>query len=248
MGTTSSRSAEFSAAGAKRPTFVLVHSPLVGPCIWRWVGAELERWHFQVVIPDMAGPARDGPPYWEAPVQAAVLACREASEPLILVGQGEAGPLLPALALALLGRVRRIVFIDASLPPVAGFAEPAPSWVRDRLAVASAGEPMLRCSALWDEEEVRRLVPSRERRSMLYQQLPELPPDYFDHVVPVPEHWAQHLSCTYLWFSNGHLADAREAQHRGWPVRRLAGSPLSMVSHPRRLARELTWAAVGTAY
>jgi pimeloyl-ACP methyl ester carboxylesterase len=220
----------------------------VGPCIWHWVGEALERWRFHVVIPDMPGATHASPPYWEARVQAGVLACREASDPLILVGHGEAGPLLPALALALLGRVRRIVFVDASLPPVAGFAEPAPSWLRNRLARASAGDPMLKCASLWDEHEMQRLVPSAERRAMLYRQLPELPLDFFDHAVPVPEHWSDRQSCTYLWFSNGHLTDAREAQRRGWPVRHLAASPVSMVSSPRRLARELSWSAVGTAY
>src|SRR5580698_712422 len=118
-----------AARASRRPTFVLVHSPLVGPSIWSWAGAALRRWGFDVVIPDMAGFENAGAPYWEPCVQAVVLACGDALGPLVLVGQGGAAPILPAMTLALLGSVKRTAFVEASLPPLSGFAEPGPSWL-----------------------------------------------------------------------------------------------------------------------
>ena len=97
---------------SSRPTFVLVHSPLVGPSIWHWAGAELRRFGIGVVIPDMTGFENAGAPYWEPCVQAVVLACSEAQGPLVLVGHGGAAPLLPghdarSLGSGEAGRVRR---------------------------------------------------------------------------------------------------------------------------------------------
>ena len=121
------------------PRFVLVHSPLVGPTIWHWVGEILQGWGCEVVIPSMLGFEDAGPSYWEPCVQAVVLACDQVSGPLMLVGSGEAGALLPAMGLALLGRVKHIGFVEGSLPPLRGFAESAPSWFRDRVASRASG-------------------------------------------------------------------------------------------------------------
>ena len=93
-----------------------------------------------MVIPDMTGFENAGAPNREPRVQAVVLACSEAQGPLVLVGHGGAAPLLPAMTLGLLGRVKRVVFVEAALPPASGFAEPAPSWLRDNVAVFDFGQ------------------------------------------------------------------------------------------------------------
>jgi hypothetical protein len=237
-----------AARASRRPTFVLVHSPLVGPSIWSWAGAALRRWGFDVVIPDMAGFENAGAPYWEPCVQAVVLACGDALGPLVLVGHGGAAPLLPAMTLALLGRVRRIAFVEASLPPLSGFAEPAPSWLRTRVASLSSGTRLPKWSEWLDEAAWHKLIPDPARRSVIESGLPELPLDYFDHVIPVPDRWAEEAPCSYLWFSNSHLSDARLAASRGWPVRHLTGSIVAMVTRPKTVARELSWAAAGLAH
>jgi hypothetical protein len=232
---------------SSRPTFVLVHSPLVGPSIWHWAGAELRRLGFGVVIPDMTGFENAGAPYWEPCVQAVVLACSEAQGPLVLVGHGGAAPLLPAMTLGLLGRVKRVAFVEAALPPASGFAEPAPSWLRDNVAALTSGTRLPKWSRWWDEGAWEKLIPDPARRAVVEDGLPELPLDYFDHVVPVPDQWSQETRCSYVWFTKAHFPDAREAGERGWPVRHLVGNVVAMVTKPRTVARELSWAAVGLA-
>lgn len=227
-----------------RPSFVLVHSPLVGPGIWRWVGEVLTGWRFQVLIPSMAGFEQAGPRYWEPCVQAVVVACDEAAGPLVLVGHGEASPLLPATALALLGRVKHIAFVETSLPPLSGFAESAPSRLRARMGSQGVGARRGR-ARWWDESAMEALVANSERRQLIESELPDLPLDYFDQVVPVPEHWADRVRCSYLWFSEIHRADAQEAKRRKWPVRRLVGQALHMAVRPQAVAKELSWSAAG---
>lgn len=232
--------------GRRAPGFVLVHSPLVGPTLWRWVGEVLRRWGFEVRIPSLAGFEHAGPRYWEPCIQSVVLACAGASEPLVLVGSGEAGALLPAMALALLGRVRAICFVEAPLPPLAGYAETAPSAVRDRLTSPgrTGGPGPGRRVGPWDRRAAAALASVPERRRLLEEELPVVPPDYLDQVVPVPAGWSDRVACSYLSFSDAHGAAAREAQRRRWPVRHVGGAQLHMVVRPEAVARQLYWVAV----
>ncbi|HTZ08789.1 MAG TPA: hypothetical protein VMB72_06945 [Acidimicrobiales bacterium] len=230
--------------GRRAPVFVLVHSPLVGPTQWRWVGEHLRRWGFEVRIPSLAGFETAGPRYWEPCVQAVVLACAGAGGPLVLVGSGEAGPLLPAMVLALLGRVGAVAVVEASLPPERGYAETVSSALRRRMtAPRPAGAP---APPPWDERTEAALSRVPERRRLLVEELPAVPAAYFDQVVPVPAGWNEGVACAYRAFTDAHLADAREAQRRGWEVRRVAGHQLHMVVRPEAVARALYWTAVLT--
>ena len=74
---------------------------------------------------------------------------------------------------------------------------------------------------------------------MVEDGLPELPLDYFDDVVPVPDEWSQETRRSYVWFTKAHFPDAREAGEPGWPVRHLVGKVVAMVTKPRTVAREV---------
>jgi hypothetical protein len=149
------------------------------------------------------------------------------------------------MTLALLGRVKHITVVEASLPPRAGFAEPAPSWLRSRLAGIAVDATLPKWSEWWDEDPMEKLIPNPARRSLVEDELATLPLDYFDHVVPVPEHWSEQGRCSYLWFGRGHAPDAEQASRRGWPVRHIAGRDLTMVVRPKDVAKELSWATAG---
>ncbi|MFD2353633.1 hypothetical protein ACFSTC_36840 [Nonomuraea ferruginea] len=51
-------------------TFVLVHSPSVGPSTWAPVAQALERRGHQAVVPDLTGVTGGGPPHWPRIVEA----------------------------------------------------------------------------------------------------------------------------------------------------------------------------------
>jgi pimeloyl-ACP methyl ester carboxylesterase len=228
------------AAKTTKPTFVLLHSPLVGPSTWRWVAEVLHHQGHKVIVPSMLGFANKGPPYWPRCVAAVVRACRRRTGPFVLVGHSGAGPLLPGISEALGARATHLVFAEASVPPLSGFAETVPSWLRDNLLGLASGGTVPMWSKWWGETAMEALVPDPERRRCIEDELPELPLDYFDHAVPVPEGWAEHVRCSYLWFSDIYRSDAEEAARRGWPVRGLpGGSHLLMVMQPETVAQVL---------
>jgi hypothetical protein len=110
---------------------------------------------------------------------------------VVLVGHGGAAPLLPAITLALLGKVKHVAFVESALPPLSGFAEPAPSWLRDRVTALSDGPRLPKWSQWWDDVVWETLIANPARRSLIENDLPELPLDYFNFVVPLPEHWSE---------------------------------------------------------
>jgi hypothetical protein len=104
---------------AMRPgTVVLVTGPLDPPDRWAATAVQLRHAGYHVVAPDVTP---TGPPYavgWVAgaagPLHAAAVAT-----PIVLVGHGTAGPLLPALARTQRAARRQVggyVFVDATLP------------------------------------------------------------------------------------------------------------------------------------
>lgn len=103
-------------------TLVLLSGPLDTLSSWSPTAQELTAAGFRVAAPATAANA---PPYatgWVAQAALALLAARP-DEPLAVVARGTAGPLVPAFARAQRAARRRVgcyVFVDASLPSVAG--------------------------------------------------------------------------------------------------------------------------------
>src|SRR5262245_8795614 len=93
--------------------FVLVHSPLVGPLTWSRVAEELRGLGEGVVVPVL--PEALEAPAWQAAAGAVAEAAPDA--PLVLVAHSGAGPLLPAVRMALGRRVpAAYIFVDAGIP------------------------------------------------------------------------------------------------------------------------------------
>lgn len=114
-------------AGGMVATFVLIHSPLVGPSTWQPVAAELRGRGYNALVPSLAEQVPADEPFWSAHADAVARAIVAASTgasagsedthadaardhnapvkaavaanagPLILVAHSGAGPLLPAI-------------------------------------------------------------------------------------------------------------------------------------------------------
>ncbi|MGH9246305.1 MAG: alpha/beta hydrolase, partial [Acidimicrobiales bacterium] len=76
-------------------TFVLVHSPLVGPFTWTLVADELRARGFLVTVPSLPEERRE--PYWRHHAEAVAVQAERAARPLVVVGHSGACPLLPAI-------------------------------------------------------------------------------------------------------------------------------------------------------
>src|SRR5260221_984336 len=99
-------------------TFVLVHSPLVGPLTWALVVDELRKRHVGAIAPALPDSRKVDPPYWKAHADAVARDARllPPEERIILAGHSGAGVLLPAIREAIGRPVAGYLFVDAGLP------------------------------------------------------------------------------------------------------------------------------------
>jgi pimeloyl-ACP methyl ester carboxylesterase len=222
-------------------TFVLVHSPLVGPTSWLPAARELERRGRAAVVPSLLGVAEASEPQWRHVPDAVRGAVSHIDEPVVLVGHSGAGLLLPVIAAALDNEVATLIFVDSFLPPPAGGLPLGPPAFMDQLRAMATDGVLPRWSGWFGADAMRELVPDEELRAELEAEMPELPLSYFEATVPQPDEWGSRNPCAYLLLSvNAYGQSADEARGRGWPVIEIHGvQHLAIATHPARVAAAL---------
>jgi pimeloyl-ACP methyl ester carboxylesterase len=205
-------------------TFVLVHSPLVGPTSWLPVAEELERRGRAAVVPSLLGVAEAPEPQWRHVTDAVRIATSHLQQRIVLVGHSGAGLLLPVIADAVDNEVAALVFVDSILPPPAGRLLLGPSAFMDQLRAMATDGVLAPRSNWFGADTMRKLVPDMRVRADLEAEMPRLPLSYFEATVPVPDDWANRRPCAYLLLSAtpyGH--SAADARGYGWPVIEIDG-------------------------
>ncbi|HET7034923.1 MAG TPA: hypothetical protein VFI42_04510 [Thermomicrobiaceae bacterium] len=215
------------------PTFVLIHSPLVGPLTWALVADELRRRGQEVLVPRLTDSPDASEPLWRqhvACVQAA--AGLPAGEPLVIAGHSGAGWLLPAIGAALGRPVAAYLFVDAQLPLAAGEApEPLPPEILQHFERGGRYPN-------WTDEQLRHEIPDAALRTQLLRELQPRGRDYFATPVPVPAGWPD-APAAYLRFSPHYAPQAERARAAGWPGRYLPGGHFQMLVEPDAVATAL---------
>ena len=221
-------------------SFVLIHSPSVGPRTWQPVAHRLTELGWEAPVPSLLHVTDHGPPFWPRVVDAvrAGLATVDQDQGLVLVAHSNAGRFLPVIAAALPGQVRGCIFVDAALPPAAGAAPVAPPELLALLQAKASGGRLPRWTDWWDEDEVAPLFPDQATRRAVTEEQPRLPLAYYQASVPVPAGWDAQ-PCAYLLFGPPYDELASEAQARGWIVQQLAGRHLHQLVDPDGVARSL---------
>jgi len=213
--------------------FMLVHSPLVGPATWRWVAEALRSSGHDVAVPDLRGAALTGAPH--AVVRAALQL--GAQRPTVLVGHSGAGFVLPSIAAGLVPPVRRLVFVDAGVPPCEGEATPSADFVEQLRSLASDGS-LPKWSTWWGERVMENLVPDAARRAEIEAEMPAVPLAFFETAMPLPVGWCEGPGA-FVLLSEAYRRDADTARSLGWPVVEDLGNHLDIVNDPESLARDL---------
>ncbi len=203
-----------SVARPSETTFVLVHSPLVGPATWEPVAHELTARGFGACVPDLGG-VGESRPHWKRHAELAAAAMRglPARERAVLVGHSGAGALLPAIRATSPHPAAGYVFVDAGLPDP---AEP-------RAGVGAFAAVLADLHARggrypdWTDTDVREVIPDPARRRALLADLRPQPPDFWHEVVPVFEGWPD-APCGYLAFvrNDAYAQASADARARGW--------------------------------
>ena len=217
-------------------SFVLVHSPLVGPTTWSWVAQELHHRGHHVAVPAPPGTTVVGG--WRAWTDAVVddIGTREAA---VIVGHSGAGPLLPVIASKVVSPPSQLVFVDAGLPPVSGDATLVSDQFLDALRALAHNGALPRWSEWFGPTAMEELLPEEDHRAAVVAELPEVPLSFFEASVPLPERWSSATSGAFVLLSEPYRSDATEAASRGWPVLELPGAHLDIVVRPAEIADAL---------
>jgi pimeloyl-ACP methyl ester carboxylesterase len=227
------------ASRARDPSFVLIHSPLVGPTTWSPVASDLERRGRDVVVPSLLGVAEAAAPQWHHALEVVRDATAGSKDPAVLVGHSGGGLLLPAIADALTVEVAALVFVDSFLPPSRGSLRLAPPGFIDQLRALATADVLPPWSSWFGDDAMRELVPDERLRAALEAEMPRLPLSYFEASVPLPDDWDAR-PCAYLLFSAAYEESATEAQDRGWPVTEIQGvQHLAIATEPVAVTQAL---------
>lgn len=215
---------------------VLVHSPLTGAQAWAPAAAALRSLGHRVLVPDFEVVFdRDGP-FHQAVAAAVAEQVESDGGAVVLVAHSGAGALVPAIAASVPGTVGA-VFVDALLPhPGRSWFDTVPPELGERLAGLAAGGVLPKWSEWFAPEAVAALLPDRAQREAFIAALPRLPLSYFTETAPEPQTVAAQWH-TYVQLSDAYDAEAAAAVRSGWPVHRLEGDHLSILTRPEETAR-----------
>jgi hypothetical protein len=221
-------------------SFVLIHSPSVGPRTWQPVARRLAELGWKATVPFLLHIVDEGPPFWPRVVEAvcAGLGTAERGQGLVLVAHSNAGLFIPVITAALPDQVLGCIFVDAALPPAAGAAPVAPPELLALLRAKASDGLLPRWTDWWDEQAVAPLFPDQRTRQAVTEEQPRLPLSYYEASVPVPAGWDAH-PCAYLLFGPPYDELATEARRRGWVVEQLPGAHLHQLVNPDGVARSL---------
>ena len=158
-------------------TWLLIHSPLVGPATWTPVATELRRCGEEAIVPDLTPAlAGDGD---HAARQADLVTVAVKRGSIVLVAHSGAGPLLPLIAYRLAQQnvaVTSSVFVDAGLPhPGQSALDVLPPPAAEQLREMTVKGWLPPWTSWWPAEQLRAMLPDEQLRSMLVESCPQLP-------------------------------------------------------------------------
>jgi pimeloyl-ACP methyl ester carboxylesterase len=218
-------------------SFLLVHSPLVGPSSWAALAERAAAQGVDVVVPDLTPVAEAEPPWWKMIVGTAAAAARGLDGPVVVVGHSGAGAYLPEIGHRLGDRLGALVFVDAVVPPRRG-AHQTPAGMKRLLEGQTVDGMLLPWLDWWPKATVEELLPNSTDRDVLAADMPRLFRSFYDEAVPVPDEWSDRW-CAYLQLSAAYEAEFEEAGDRGWPRAVVDGTHLSIHTEPDQVLRAI---------
>jgi hypothetical protein len=214
-------------------TFVLLHSPFVGPASWGALAAILTAHGSNVVVPDFRNALNGAPPLYFQIARSVVDQMRftGGTDEIALVAHSGAGALIPAIARRD-DRIRSVVFVDAVMPhPGKRWLDIAPPELAERLVALAKGGRLPRWHRWWPKGTLETIVPDKAALAAFIAELHEIPMAYFEETAPlggIPSI----AKGSYLQLSAPYKAECDEALRRGWRAERLDLHHLAMLTHP----------------
>ena len=209
--------------------WLLVHPPLLGPAVLAPLATELRARGETADVPDLravVATAGDWPLRWTT--AAAATGPADA-----VLGFSGAGVTLPTVAAAV--GARRVVWVDALVPARSGVTV-ADDHIRALVAQRTGNGRIADWTTWWGPDALDELIPDAPLRAAVRAEGHELPADFFDVAVPVPDAWPED-GARYVQLSAAYDDAAAEARARGWPVvGNGSGAHLDVATDPARVA------------
>jgi len=219
-------------------TFVLLHSPLVGPFSWELVQQMLKEWGLAAPVPALLDDPNSTLPYWQQHAESVVKDIAEipTQQKIILVAHSGAGPLLPAIRQNLTHSIFAYIFVDAGIPRD-GLSRLELMKLEDAEWAEQFHQALLRGENFptWSEEDLREILPDAEVRRKLVDEIRPRPLPFFAEPIPVQAGWAD-APCVYIKFSTSYEWDATQAKREGWPVYEIEAGHFHMLVDPMAVA------------
>jgi RNA polymerase sigma factor (sigma-70 family) len=225
-----------AAVAWRRPTMVFVTSPALGANSLAPTVDAMAALGYDTAQVDLSDLADLPLPRWRAAAGRIAATVYAASGPVVLVGHGQAGPLL--LPVADLRRVVGLILIDTALPPMSGTAPALPPGLVEALADSTVDGRLPPWETWWPQCALEFVVEDDELRRRLRDELPAVPASYGEEEIPVADRWRS-LPAGYLRLSLVRESEATFAGMRGLAAERLSGNHLLTATEPTAVASKL---------
>jgi hypothetical protein len=228
-------------------TFVLIHSPIVGPVAWSAVAEELRIRGVKAIVPDLTYDLVPKQLFWELHANSVARAIRSIpeNEALILTGHSGAGVLLPAVRQISGRTVAGYILVDADIPEdgvsrLELLGRELPEVAEGVHQALSAGEML----PAWSDADLEEVIPDPGVRRRVLAELRPHPVAFMEEAIPVFEGWPD-APYGYLSFKGtGSYGEAvKRAKREGWAYAELEGAHFHVLVDPSGVAEALVWLA-----
>ena len=219
-------------------TYVLIHSPLVGPFTWELVYQAMLSQGVKAIVPALEDDPESPLPYWQQHAESAAREIDEIprTERIVLVAHSGAGPLLPAIRCGLSHSISAYVFVDAGIP-LDGLSRIDLMKLEDREWAEQFHEALLKGESFptWTADDLQEIIPDRDARQRLVAEIRPRSLPFFTEPIPVNDDWPDAPS-VYVKFSESYKWDVVQAKQEGWDVLELDTGHFHMLVEPLSVA------------
>jgi hypothetical protein len=212
----------------KNNTYVLLHSPLVGPLTWDLVADRMRQRGIRAVVPTLIDSPEAKEPFWKQHAQS-ISAQIPKHNSIILVAHSGAGPLLPAMRAALTNPVHAYVFVDAGIPRNGAsrldlMRSEDPQWAAQFQEELGRGGTFPN----WSFDDLQEVLPDESLRRQMIAEIQPRGLAFFTEPIPVFEGWPD-APCAYIQCSAAYERPAMQARAAGWPTYQLEAGHFHML-------------------
>jgi alpha/beta hydrolase family protein len=215
-------------------SYVLIHSPLVGPLTWRLVADQLRQRGFNALVPTLTDSSDSEEPFWKQHADSVSqgLATIPQNASVTLVAHSGAGPLLPVIRETLVNPVNAYVFVDAGLPQNGAtrldlMRSENPEWATQFQEELERGGSFPN----WSFDDLQEVIPDEALRRQMVAEIRPRELSFFTEPIPVFPGWPD-APCAYIQFSAPYEGAAAQARGAGWPTYELEAGHFHMLVDP----------------